>query len=277
MKIRILQIALVLFVLCPILAHSKSAGAASDKNAALASQVDALKTQIAQIAHQIQDSQDVFAINNLQDAYGYYVDKTKWDEVTDLFTDDGSVEIGLRGVYKGKERVRAYMHHLGDLKYGTLFNHSQLQPIVTLDPDGLHAHGRFRAYMQVGTLEKRAQWGDAIYENEYLKENGVWKIKKLHAYFTYYVNYYKGWDQGGDPPPGPIPGLPPDEPPTETYKLYPDVYIPPYHYKNPVTESDDPLLALVGAQHAAPGKVSWHGAAHRALMTGQRSWFAEGF
>lgn len=235
MKIRILQIALVLFVLCPILAHSKSAGAASDKNAALASQVDALKTQIAQIAHQIQDSQDVFAINNLQDAYGYYVDKTKWDEVTDLFTDDGSVEIGLRGVYKGKERVRAYMHHLGDLKYGTLFNHSQLQPIVTVDPDGLHAHGRFRAYMQVGTLEKRAQWGDAIYENEYLKENGVWKIKKLHAYFTYYVNYYKGWDQGGDPPPGPIPGLPPDEPPTETYKLYPDVYIPPYHYKNPVT------------------------------------------
>jgi hypothetical protein len=235
MKIRILQIALVLFALCPILAHSESAGAASDKNAALASQVDALKTQIAQIAHQIQNSQDVFAINNLQDAYGYYVDKTKWDEVTDLFTDDGSVEIGLRGVYEGKERVRAYMHHLGDLKYGTLFNHSQLQPIVTVDPDGLHARGRFRAYMQVGTLEKRAQWGDAIYENEYVKENGVWKIKKLHAYFTYYVNYYKGWDQGGDPPPGPIPGLPPDEPPTETYKLYPDVYVPPYHYKNPVT------------------------------------------
>ncbi|HXR09635.1 MAG TPA: hypothetical protein VN792_02605, partial [Candidatus Acidoferrales bacterium] len=50
-----------------------SAGAASDKNAELASQVAALKTQIAQIADQIQNSQDVFAINNLQDAYGYYV------------------------------------------------------------------------------------------------------------------------------------------------------------------------------------------------------------
>ena len=209
MKIRIVQILIPLSLLC--LLWIVSTGAA-DKSKNLDASVAALKTQVAQIAHQIQNSQDVFAINNLQDAYGYYVDKTKWDEVTDLFTDDGSAEIGLRGVYKGKERVRAYMHHLGDLKYGTLFNHSQLQPIVDVDPDGLHAHGRFRAYMQVGLLEKRAQWGDAIYENEYVKENGIWKIKKLHAYFTYYVNYYKGWDQGGDPPPGPIPGLPPDEP-----------------------------------------------------------------
>src|SRR5271154_1773771 len=129
MRIRILQVLLVLFLLCPILGNSGSAGAASDKNAALASQVDALKAQIAQIARQIQNSQDVFAINNLEDAYGYYVDKAKWDEVTDLFTNDGTLEIGLRGVYVGKERVRAYLYRLGELKYGTLFNHSQLQPI----------------------------------------------------------------------------------------------------------------------------------------------------
>src|SRR5271170_7758442 len=177
MKTRIVQILIPLSLIC--LLWIASAGAASDKNAALASQVAVLKTQIAQIAHQIQNSQDVFAINNLQDAYGYYVDKAKWDEVTDLFTNDGTVEIGLRGVYKGKERVRAYMRHLGDLKYGSLFNHSQLQPVVTVAPNGLTAKGRFRAYMQVGTLDKRAQWGDAIYENDYVKEDGVWKIKKL--------------------------------------------------------------------------------------------------
>ncbi len=233
MKLRIVQIALLLLLVSPVRLASAGASGSADKN--LAAEVAALKSQIAQLAHQIQNSQDVFAINNLQDAYGYYVDKTKWDEVADLFTDDGSVEIGLRGVYKGKERVRAYMQHLGDLKEGSLFNHSQLQPIVTIAPDGLTAKGRWRAFIQVGQLRTRAQWGEATYENDYVKEAGVWKIKKLHAYFTYYVNYYKGWDQGGDPPPGPIPGLPPDEPPTETYKLYPDVYIPPYHYKNPVS------------------------------------------
>jgi hypothetical protein len=235
MRIRILQILLVLFLLCPIFGNFGAAGAASDKKAGLASQVDALKTQIAQIAHQIQNSQDVFAINNLQDAYGYYVDKAKWDEVSDLFTNDGTLEIGLRGVYVGKERVRAYLYRLGELKYGTLFNHSQLQPIITVDSDGKTAKGRWRAFIQVGQLQTRAQWGEAIYENDYVKEDGVWKIKKLHAYFTYYVSYNKGWDQGGDPPPAALAGLPPDQPTTETYKLYPDVFLPPYHYKNPVT------------------------------------------
>jgi hypothetical protein len=232
MKIRIVQILIPLSLLCLLCIVSTGA---ADKSKNLDASVAALKTQVAQIASQIQNSQDVFAINNLQDAYGYYVDKAKWDEVTDLFTDDGTLEIGLRGVYVGKEHVRAYLYRLGELKYGTLFNHSQLQPIVTVGPDGKTAKGRWRAYIQVGQLQTRAQWGEAIYENDYVKEDGVWKIKKLHAYFTYYVPYTKGWDQGGDPPPGALAGLPPDQPTTETYKLYPDVYIPPYHYKNPVT------------------------------------------
>jgi hypothetical protein len=232
MKTRIIQILIPLSLICIL--WIASPGAASDKTDA-ASQVEALKTQIAQIAHQVQNSQDVFAINNLQDAYGYYVDKAKWDEVADLFTKDGTLEIGLRGVYVGQDRVRAYLHRLSDLTYGSLYNHSQLQPIITVDPEGKTAKGRWRAYIQVGQLQTRAQWGEAIYENDYVKEDGVWKIKKLHAYFTYYVPYGKGWDQGGDPPPGPLAGLPPDQPTTETYKLYPDVFIPPYHYKNPVT------------------------------------------
>ena len=102
-------------------------------------------------------------------------------------------------------------------------------------PDGLTAKARWRAVMQVGVLHKSAQWGEATYENEYVKDGGIWKIRKLHAYFTYYVDYYKGWDQGGDPPPPPIKDFPPDQPPTVDYQLYPDIFIPPYHYKNPVT------------------------------------------
>jgi SnoaL-like domain len=232
MKIQTLAVALLWTLICPMRIAFAGVG---DKNGDIESQVAALKTQIAQIAYQIQNSQDVFAINNLEDAYGYYVDKAKWDEVADLFTNDGTLEIGLRGVYVGKERVRAYLYKLGELKYGTLFNHSQLQPIITVDPDGKTAQGRWRAFIQVGQLKGRSQWGEAIYENVYVKEDGVWKIKKLHAYFTYYVPYYKGWDQGGDPPPAALADLPPDQPTTETYKLYPDVFIPPYHYKNPVT------------------------------------------
>jgi len=84
-------------------------------------------------------------------------------------------------------------------------------------------------------LHRAAQWGGGVYENEYVKEDGVWKISKLHYYMNYYVDYYKGWDQGGLPAPPPIKGFPPDRPTTVNYKLYPDVFVPPYHYNNPVT------------------------------------------
>jgi SnoaL-like domain len=230
MKVQLLLAvsAVLLFV---VVGAAMAAGSKKD----LASEVESLKAQVAQLAKQAQSAQDYIAISNLETAYGYYVDKAQWDQVADLFAKDSTLEIGLRGVWVGQDRVRAYLHKLPDLKYGTLFNHMQLQPKIDIAPDGSTAKGRWRAIIQVGALKTRAQWGEATYENDYVKEDGVWKIKKLHAYFTYYADYYKGWDQGGDPAPGPIPGFPPDLPPTETYGLYPNVYIPPYHYKNPVT------------------------------------------
>jgi hypothetical protein len=231
MHIRILQILLMLLLIFPVGLAAVPKSSSSD----LAAQVKKLQEQVTALQQKADRAQDYISICNLQAAYGYYVDKAQWDQVADLFAKDGTAEIGLRGVWVGQDRVRAYMHKLPELKYGTLFNHMQLQPVIDVAPDGMTAKGRWRAIMQVGILHRSAQWGEATYENTYVKEDGVWKINNLHAYFTYYANYYKGWDQGGDPPPGPIPGFPPDRPPTETYKLYPDVYIPPYHYKNPVT------------------------------------------
>src|ERR1700733_11214177 len=231
MHIRFFQMLSAVLLLCPV----GLAAAAGNSTADLAAQVKKLQEQVAGLQQKADRAQDYIDIANLETIYGYYVDKAQWDQVADLFSRDGTLEIGLRGVWVGQDRVRAYLHKLPDLKYGTVFNHMQLQPVINVDPDGLTAKGRWRAIMQVGILNRSAQWGEGTYENEYVKEDGVWKISKLHFYMTYYVDYYKGWDKGGDPPPGPIPGFPPDRPPTETYGLYPNVYIPPYHYKNPVT------------------------------------------
>jgi hypothetical protein len=107
--------------------------------------------------------------------------------------------------------------------------------VITIGPDAKSAKARWRAVIQAGVLHKSAQWGEGIYENEYVKENGVWKFKSLHFFVTYYVDYDKGWDKGGNAPPAPIKGFPPDQPPSVDYRTFPDVFIPPYHYTNPVT------------------------------------------
>ena len=77
---------------------------------------------------------------------------------------------------------------------------------------------------QVAAIQKEAQHAE-----DYVA------ISNLQTAYGYYVDYYKGWDQGGNPAPGAIQGMPPDQPTTVAYKLYPDVFVPPYHYKNPVT------------------------------------------
>ncbi len=194
-----------------------------------------LTAQVAQPQQQAQAANDSAAIANLQAAYGFYVDKSRWDDAADLFSKDATLEIAGRGVFKGQERARAYLKQLGELKYGSLYNHMQLQPVIHVAADGNTAKARWRSLMQVGHLGQEARWGEATYENEYVKEAGVWKISKLHSYITFYVEFDKGWNKGAVPMLGKIPGLQPDEPPSVEYKSFPDVFVPPYHYPNPVT------------------------------------------
>jgi hypothetical protein len=213
-----------------------SSPAETSEREALASRIAALE----QRKSLIEDSND---IKRLQRAYGYYVDEALWDEVADLFADNGTIEIGLDGVYAGKARVREYLHALGGgrqgLAEGQLNEHMQLMPVVTVAPDGQTAKARWRALIMAGTLGEDAVWGEGPYENEYVKQNGVWKIQKLHWYQTMVVPYEGGWQHNADVNGGKWVSdtLPPDRPPSEQYLPWPetpDTYVPSYHFPNPV-------------------------------------------
>jgi SnoaL-like domain len=203
--------------------------------------IAALDAQVAQLEAQAARAEDVSEIKRLQRAYGYYLDAAQWDQMADLFSDNGSIEIGLDGVYLGKERVRQYLHALGGgsvgLHRGELNEHMILQPVVDVAPDGRTAKGRWRALIAAAEYGKGAVWGEGPYENEYVKENGIWKIKTLHWYQTFMVPYPGGWAKNKDVNGGIFVSrkLAPDKPPSERYETWPGVYLPPYHYKNPVT------------------------------------------
>jgi hypothetical protein len=112
-----------------------------------------------------------------------------------------------------------------------LHNHIQMQPVIHVAPDGQHARVRSRALSQLGTFGTIGIWGDGVYENELVKEGGVWKIKKDHVYTTFFAPYDTGWARGARPTPKVSDKIPPDKPPSETYESFPDIYIPPFHYR----------------------------------------------
>jgi hypothetical protein len=201
----------------------------------LSAQIDSLEQRKARL-------EDVSAIERLQHAYGYYVDRALWDEVAELFADDGTIENGLDGVYVGKARVREYLYALGGgrqgLADGKLSEHLQVMPVITLGPDGDTAKARWRAIALTGELGGAAFWSEGPYENEYVKEGGVWKIKTLHWYQALHVPYEGGWQTNPDPTNAKFVSdiLPPDRPPSVEYKTWPDTYVPPFSFPNPVAK-----------------------------------------
>jgi hypothetical protein len=217
-----------------------------------------LARQVEQLANEVGLLNDVQAIRKLQHAYGYYLDKCLYDEVVDLFGPQGEVRF-MGGVFKGKpglrrlycERFRRNFTggHNGPV-YGFLLDHLQLQDIVDVAPDRATARGRFRCFMQAGSHETKqdapphmpAQWWEGgIYENQYVREDGVWKILVLNYTAVYHGLYESGW---AHTPPQFVPFFSetfPDNPvgPDALVEprpvIWPETSVVPFHYVHPVT------------------------------------------
>jgi hypothetical protein len=183
-------------------------------------------------------------IENLQRSYGYYFDKMLWDHVLDLFAENGTLEIGPSGVYVGKDSMRRYLYSLSDGRQGpiegVLYDHMQLQPVISLAANGQTASGRWHALILTGEsgAGSGGNWGAGPYENEYVLQDGVWKISKLHWYATFIAPYEGGWKNadGEDLRDYALGrGVPPDRPPSENYAPFPSADVAPFHYPNPVT------------------------------------------
>jgi hypothetical protein len=193
----------------------------------------ALLERIEQLERRAQEAEDYRDLVNLQGAYGYYVDKGLWDQAAELFAADGTLEIAGRGIYVGRERVREYLHRLPAYGHGVIYNHMQLQPVLHIDSEAGTAKGRWRTLMMVGFLGREGRWGEATYENEYVREEDRWRIAKLHGIINFYAEYDEGWHKGGVPLLRSTEGLQPDRPPSLEYEAYPEPVIAPFHYERP--------------------------------------------
>ncbi len=170
----------------------------------LETDVAELRRELDAARHEIGLLQDQQAVRALQFKYGYYMDKCLFPAIVDLFCEDAELRF-LGGLYKGKEGARRLyggatgMNGPAD---GLLFEHLIVQDIVDVAPDRQTAKGRFRTFMQGGVHETNtsppptipaAFWEGGVYENDYKKEDGVWKIWKFNYRVVWQAEYDKGW------------------------------------------------------------------------------------
>ena len=217
-----------------MLAIALVAFAASAARAQDAAELKGIEQQLNGLGDRIQRLQDLTEIEIVQDAYGYFVDKAQWHYLADLFADDATLEIGGKGVFLGRARVFEYMHvGLGPIgpRDGSLIDHQQFQCLPTINADGVTAQIRCIAFVM-----SSGGWGHNYYEDRFVKINGVWQFQKLRGPFNMYSGYKVGWLDNTILNTYPEKWPPwPDLPPTVIYLTYPNYYVEPFHYPNPVT------------------------------------------
>ncbi len=207
-----------------------------------AGRIAALQARVKGLEAQTSYVEAITQIQRLGRAFGYYTDKGYFGEAADLFTDDGTFQWGMDGIYKGKARIRELLTRHGGgsmqdgpgLPFGRLNLRMQLQPMVTVASDGRHAHARWREWGLLGEYKKSASWADAIMEDDYVKEDGVWKIAARRYYLNFVAPYQGGWAAlkpvTGDATSPIAKAFPPDAPVPTPYARFPAVFIPPYHW-----------------------------------------------
>ena len=225
------------------------------KIAALEAQNKILQTQIDRI-------NDIEEIKILQHCYGYYLEHFMVTEFADLFANDpdaalhmiGGKTQGLKGASQvGKEEIKkgtSLFSPESSPNPETLHSLTFSSGIVHVAEDGKTAKGRWYGQAAVSTPHGRGineSFSLFLYENDYVKQNGVWKFKtvRCHIVYTYqnpqsgFVNPARFWtkvegpDFNPEPPPEAMVG-----PSFDVATEYPSGYIVPFHFKHPVTDTE---------------------------------------
>ena len=124
--------------------------------------------------HAIEDLEE---IKKLHQTYIDLMDSLHYEEVLDLFTEDGTCEVRNSGVKRGKKEMsEVYLGRLaknrGSVRYD---GHLAVQPNIKVTGDT--AAGTWLIYMLFS--KPNVHWVQGTNETEYRKINGKWKISKL--------------------------------------------------------------------------------------------------
>ena len=213
----------------------------------LENQINKLTGKLAERDKEIQELKDTEEIKRLQAAYAYYLENSMGQEVIDCFSKDPGISgTFVEGTYRGPEGIKRYFSRMMEKAPSFLHQVRMDTPYITVAADGKTAKGRWYGDGTVAFKPLNNQidpmYMNVVYEMEYIKEDGIWKIYTLAFQMLYAFQPSKQ----EIPPPAPAGSSPDDAADPGNMKLspdewaeydtqYPSGYIYPFHFNHPVT------------------------------------------
>ena len=141
---------------------------------------------------------DILEIQNLQFKYQQYIHFHRADKLPALFAKKNTptIEIGPMGVGEGMDKVKEFFDSYIILLNapGVIIDHEATCPVIEVAKDGKTAKGTFLSPgIGANGLHNLQVVCYGIYVNDYIKENGKWKIWHLRWGETFSARLEKGW------------------------------------------------------------------------------------
>jgi hypothetical protein len=217
-----------------------------------------LQNKVLSIEKELQRLKDIEAIRKLQHIYGFYLTTFMNEEMIDLFSNNSESTLDFpEGTFFAKKGVcLAFGHTNKEMNPEFMHQLMQLQGVIDVAEDGKTAKGRWWGFGAMASPEAESEKKSTtdkgvtqsmvcgVYENEYIKEEGIWKFWKIRWVPFYSFSPENGWvkperqakkelfTDGQVKFPD---WWKPDLPGKGTNYNYPSGYILPFHYKHPVT------------------------------------------
>ena len=214
------------------------------------SRIEAIEAKVKALEHELGIQKDIEEVRRLHYIYMYYNSNRMAKQLIDLVAEDAeSIEIAGRGVYYGKEGFRKNFANPGKdvIDRGWSFGNVLFQlggmDVITVADDRKTAKGRFAVLTPVITGfpdNQRVSLNAGVYEQEFIREDGLWKISKFKYVHYFMVQFedlqvipgYSRWPDKDNPP----------DAPTTWYHPFPEAGVMPFHFPNPVTGETAPEI-----------------------------------
>ena len=157
-----------------------------------------LEARIEALEERVGRLKDIEEIKGLVWNYTYFLDYAQLDKILDCFADDAKMEVRVReglqegpyvGRYEDKKAIESVYTNIvarySEAKDRPVGAHLIQNPVVTVD--GKKAKGKFYLFNPgsppTGEGEQ-AGWSRGIYEQEFVKVDGKWKISSFAFTFN---------------------------------------------------------------------------------------------
>lgn len=170
---------------------------------------------VERLARDVERARSIRQVKDLQYTLTQYAQYGLVDEIVGLFSENAVIELVYeQRTIRGRDAIRRYwIDKIGGqngLGPQQLYHQMFMAPTVTLNYDGRGASGRWTDLTMRGRWNgsnPRADWSGGMQVNDYVRENGRWKISRIRDYHQLEGSYYDGF-----------------------FAAYPELPLVPYHF-----------------------------------------------